>query len=110
VLQGKSFLGLCIASSLLTLLSQKYSKVKTRDKELFGNGAAATTMTPSKAKKDTPSKASAKRASNGKTKQAVPVSEDSEDEELFETPSKKVKMVNKEEETSDDMGSAMEEE
>jgi hypothetical protein len=94
---------------LLTLLSQKYSKVKTRDKELFGNGAAATSTTLSKAKKDTPSKASVKRASNGKTKQAVPISEDSEDEELFETPSKKVKMA-KEEETSDDIGSAMEEE
>lgn len=78
--------------------SQKYGKIKTRDKALFeGGGSGNTASTPAKKTKSKPATSSTKRGANGASKTnghsgSVLDELNNEDDEEMSTPSKKVKM------------------
>jgi hypothetical protein len=92
--------------TLLTWVpSQKYAKIKSRDKELFERGGATTPLGGKSTAKA--ASASAKRLSKDSVKKNY--SEESEDdEEIINSPSKKAKTFK--EEVSEGPRSAMEDE
>jgi hypothetical protein len=78
--------------------SQKYGKIKTRDKEIF-EGSGGGVATPSKKKTSTkPATPASKRMNGGKAKGAAngfcgaSDGDEEDDDEEMKTPSKKVKI------------------